>query len=329
MNSKEIVQRTIDYANPDRVARSFQESDFVNTGNQVETYATDWKKIGENKWERIDTWGNVWGRIDPTSKGEVKKGVLTDIDEIDSYGFPDFSDFNDYSPAQKTAEKNKDKWVIAGLPGFTFNISRKLFKLDKYLTFLLLHPEKIKKLHDKVDKTLEDMIRNYGRAGVDSIMFPEDWGTQTQTLISPDLWREEFYPRFKKLCKIASDCGLKVFMHSCGKITDIIPDLMKAGIDLLQFDQPTLHGINTLASFQREAKITFWCPVDIQKTLQTEDGKKIKNEARQLLDKLWQGRGGFVAGYYNDNQSIGLDPKWQEIACEEFIKYGKKEFYQE
>jgi hypothetical protein len=113
-------------------------------------------------------------------------------------------------------------------------------------------------------------------------------------------------------------------MHSCGAIGAIIPGLIEAGIDLLQFDQPTLHGIENLATYQdrKQKKITFWCPVDIQKTLQTRDEQTIRAEARALLDKLWHGRGGFVAGYYGDNASIGLDPVWQDYACDEFVQYG-------
>ncbi|MFW6007530.1 MAG: uroporphyrinogen decarboxylase family protein, partial [Halanaerobiales bacterium] len=228
---------------------------------------------------------------------------------------------------EKKRKEVPNKWLIGGVPGFTFNIARKLFKLENYLSYLLIKPDLIKKLHNKIDDMLEDMIINYARAGVDSIMFPEDWGTQTQTLISPDLWEKEFYPRFEKLCSVAHDNDIKVFMHSCGKMTAIIPGLIAAGIDLLQFDQPALHGIDTLASFQEKNNITFWCPVDIQKTLQTGDEEKIRNEAREMLNKLWQGRGGFVAGYYGDNESIGLDPKWQEIACEEFIEKGKRKNY--
>ena len=41
-----------------------------------------------------------------------------------------------------------------------------------------------------------------------------------------------------------------------------------------------------------------------------------------MLDRLWQGQGGFVAGYYSDNPSIGLDPEWQEIACNRFVAHG-------
>ncbi|MHC4507220.1 MAG: hypothetical protein ACYTFI_28435 [Planctomycetota bacterium] len=48
-----------------------------------------------------------------------------------------------------------------------------------------------------------------------------------------------------------------------------------------------------------------------------------------MLDRLWKGRGGFVAGYYGDNESIGLDPKWQDAACEEFAACGVSGRYAE
>jgi hypothetical protein len=116
-------------------------------------------------------------------------------------------------------------------------------------------------------------------------------------------------------------------MHSCGQIEPIVPGLIAAGIDLLQFDQPDLHDIDVLAGHQENAHITFWCPVDIQITLQTCDKVLIQEKAQEMLDKLWKGRGGFIAGYYGDNASIGLDPKWQNYACETFLKYGKRTLY--
>jgi len=326
MNSREIVLRTLEFNYPERVARSFGDSDFVWAGCTVKTYARGWEKVGDNRWEMIDEWGNLWARIDPTSKGEVVKGVLEDMEDISRYEFPDFSNPQDYDSVREAREKFPDKWLIGGMPGFAFNIARKMYRLENYLVKLLLEPELIHYLHDRIDLLLGDMIRNYAGAGADCVMIYEDWGTQNQTLISPKLWYQEFFPRFKKLCSIAHECGIKVFMHSCGAIQKIIPGLIEAGVDVLQFDQPALHGIDRLASYQETAKITFWCPVDIQKTLQTRDEEKIRAEAREMLDKLWRGRGGFIAGYYGDNASIGLDPKWQEIACDEFLKIGRKEY---
>ncbi len=328
MDSREIVQRTLDYEDPERVARSFGDSDLLSVSSSAKTHATEWVEVGQGDWERIDEWGNTWRRIDPTSKCEVFRGALDDLSGLSSYEFPDFSKSEDYDVVRKSREENPAIWLMGHMPGFAFNIARKMCRLEQYLINIMVDRVQIHELHDRIDSLLEDMIRNYAAAGVDSVMFPEDWGTQTQTLISPPLWREEFYPRFRKLCGIAHECGIKVFMHSCGKIEAIVPGLIDAGVDLLQFDQPDLHGIDTLAEYQLIKKVTFWCPVDIQFTLQTRNENTIKNKVQEMLDKLWKGRGGFVAGYYTDNPSIGLDPKWQDLACEAFLDSGIRTNYE-
>ncbi|NSW51395.1 MAG: hypothetical protein HPY85_02685 [Anaerolineae bacterium] len=320
--SLEIVAQTLNFQSPERVARSFGESDFVWASVNAVTFATDWSKDAAGNWVRLDEWGNRWRRIDETSKGEVVEGVLPSLDLIDQYQFPDFSRPEDYGDVREMRKRFPDHWLIGGLPGFTFNIARKLRRLDHYLLELAADPANIHRLNDRVDQVLYDMIQNYAAAGVDCVMFPEDWGTQLQTLISPRMWRREFLPRFEVLCGLAHQLNLKVFMHSCGQISAIVPDLVRAGIDVLQFDQPDLHGIDQLAAHQAEARITYWCPVDIQTTLQTRSEEVIRAKAREMLEKLWDGRGGFIAGYYTDNESIGLDPYWQQIACDEFIQYG-------
>ena len=322
MTSKEIVRRTIEYTEPERVARSFGNSDICVVGCLTKTHATEWQEVTNGHWKRIDEWGNTWERVDSTSKGEVTKGVLEDMSAMDSYEFPDYSRPEDYTCVSKIRAQVSDYWLLGAVPGFAFNIARKMRKLDQYLMDLVLEPERMHELHDRVDVMVEDMIRNYAASGVDGIMFCEDWGTQNQTLISPDMWQKEFFPRFRKLCGIAHDLGIKVFMHSCGQIEAIVPGLMEAGIDVLQFDQPDLHGIDILASHQKQGRITFWCPIDIQKTLQQRDENVIRSKAREMLDKLWHGQGGFIAGYYGDNKSIGLDPKWQAFACDEFTRAG-------
>jgi uroporphyrinogen decarboxylase len=328
VNAREIVLRTLEYTSPERVARSFPAdllggSDFCHVNSTTKTYATPWKYLGHGQWERFDEWGNTWGRIDANSKGEVKIGVLSDWEFLESYQFPDYTKSSDYDAVRKQRDAQPDKWLIGHLPGFTFNIARKMRKFEQYLMDLLLEPGQINLLHNRIDEIVEAMIINYAAAGVDSVMFPEDWGTQNNTLINPKLWTNMFYPRFQKLCSVAHTCGIKVFMHSCGQIEPIVPSLIKAGIDLLQFDQPDLHRIDVLAGHQENARISFWCPVDIQVTLQTCNKSIIQAKAREMLDKLWKGRGGFVAGYYSDNTSIGLDPKWQRYAIEAFVDYGK------
>jgi hypothetical protein len=327
MNSREIVTATLEYAHPERVAHSYPKSDFASCRYTSATHATAWSQLDQTRWERTDEWGNRWARVDQTSKGEVVKGVLDSIEDIAGYEFPDFSRADDYRTAADKRAQLPETYVLGSVPGLPFNIARKLFKLEEYLCCLLTDREAIGGLHDRIENLVADMIVNYAAAGVDGIMFCEDWGTQDRTLVSPALWREEFFPRFRRLCGLAHENGIRVLMHSCGAIGAIVPGLIEAGIDCLQFDQPALHGIDDLAEHQGRGRITFWCPVDIQKTLQTRDESTIRAEARKMLDTLWRGRGGFIAGYYNDNASIGLEPRWQQIACEEFTARGRADNY--
>jgi hypothetical protein len=323
MNSQEIVRRTLEFENPERVARSFVPSDIAWGWIDMPTPGGSWRRVSEREWRRTDEWGNEWGRVDDTSKGEIVRGALEDLDQVESFALPDFDNPDYYATARQIFAALPDYWRVGSLHGFAFSVARKLRRLEQYLVDLLRERDKIKILHDRIDEQIRAQMRRFCEAGADSVMIAEDWGTQTQTLISPALWREEFKPRFKALCDYAHALDLKFFMHSCGKITAIIPDLIEAGVDLFQFDQPQVHGLDTLRELQALGKVTYWCPVDIQTTLQSRDESLIRAEALAMLEQLWRGRGGFVAGFYMDEASIGLEPRWQQAACDEFLRMGK------
>ena len=61
-------------------------------------------------------------------------------------------------------------------------------------------------------------------------------------------------------------------------------------MDVLQFDQPDLHTLDFLAQFA--GKVTYWCPIDIQTTLQTGDRGVIRAKARAA-----DGRSGHARAY--------------------------------
>jgi len=324
MNSREIVRRTLEYEGPERVAASFPEPywhDVQSCGYSLPGFERRWETVAAGRQEYVDEWGNTWARVDASSKGEVAKGVLEDWSQLETLELPDLANPANFEGVRATCgDPSNERFRIGGLAGFPFNIARKMRRLDNFLMDMLTEPERVDILLTRIEGLLADTIVQYADAGVDAVMFPEDWGTQQSLMIKPDLWRKVFKHRFEHLCSAAHERGVKVFMHSCGKITAIIPDLIDAGIDLLQFDQPQLHGIDRLAEFH--GQITFWCPIDIQKTLQTKDEALIRAEAREMIEKLGGPEGGFIAGYYGDNASIGLDLHWQDIACRAFMEYG-------
>ncbi len=63
-------------------------------------------------------------------------------------------------------------------------------------------------------------------------------------------------------------------------------------------------------------------PLEPEKTLPIKNADHIRADANAMLDKLWRGRGGFIAGWYSDTISIDIEPEWQQIASDEFAKQG-------
>ncbi|MBN1401438.1 MAG: hypothetical protein JXA74_11415 [Anaerolineae bacterium] len=331
MDSREIVLRTLEFRGPERVAASFPQpywNDFLHVNYDLPDFRRDWQDVGGGRQEYVDEWGNTWARVDKTSKGEVARGVIEDWRDLDRLTLPDLAAPGNYAEAKRIcAEPNETRFRVGGLPGFPFNIARKMRRLDQFLMDLLLERDRADVLLQRIEGLLADTIIRYAEVGVDGIMFPEDWGTQLALMINPNTWREVFKPGFVHLSSVAHSHGVKVLMHSCGKITAIIPDLIDAGVDLLQFDQPRLHGLDALARFH--GQITFWCPVDIQTTLQNHDETAIEQETRAMIEQLGGPDGGFVAGYYGDNASIGLDLHWQDVACRAFMRYGDFRYQKE
>jgi hypothetical protein len=325
MNSREIVNRTIEFARPERIAGSMPPpywNDLSHAGYRLEGFDARWQDVGGGRQEYVDEWGNTWARIDAYSKGEVASGAVRDLSQVHTIPLPDLANPANFCGVREVfGDPANTKFRIGGLPGFPFNVARKMRRLDRFLMDLLLEQDRIKVLLERIEDLLAEVIVQYAEAGADAVMFPEDWGTQKGLMINPKTWREVFKPGFEHLCRVAHENGIKVFMHSCGKTTVIIPDLIEAGIDVLQFDQPKLHGLDALAQFH--GQMTFWCPVDIQTTLQTEDAAQIETDARAMIEKLGGRDGGFIAGYYGGNEAIGLDPKWQDIACQAFTRYGE------
>jgi uroporphyrinogen decarboxylase len=324
MNSREIVQRTLSYSGPERLAASFPApywNDFLQTNYWLQGYDPQWRDVGPERQQYVDEWGNTWARLDRSSKGEVARGALVSWDQLDGLVLPDLANRDNFAGVVDACRQDAgQRYVIGHLPGFPFNLVRKLRRLDQFFMDILLEPERVRALLQRVQDLLAQTIVAYAESGVDAVMFPEDWGTQISLMIRPATWRDMFMPGFVELCQTAHTRDVRVFMHSCGKITDIIPDLIKAGIDVLQFDQPRLHGIDVLARFH--GQVTFWCPVDIQQTLQSGDPRAIEDEAREMIARLGGPEGGLIGGYYSDNASIGLDPSVQDIACRAFMRYG-------
>lgn len=329
MTSKEIVIRTITFSSPERLAFGFHNGRFtdITWGGASPTtmkrpprdLQAEFPAFAGELWE--DEWGNVWGRLEELTKGESLAGAIREWEDVDSYQWPDLDNPQRYLACAENWRQQPDKYHLGGIAGWGFNICRYLRKFETYLMDVAAEPEEVEKLLAKTTELICREIACMAEAGADGIMVGEDWGTQDRLLISPKSWRELFQPGITKCCEYAHSLGLQVWMHSCGYVIDIIPELIKSGVDVFQFDQPGLHGAERLGR-EFGGQVTFWCPVDIQTTMQSGDRTEIERVANLLVDELGKFNGGFIAGEYPSWEAINVPAESADWACNAFLARG-------
>jgi len=200
-----------------------------------------------------------------------------------------------------------------------------LRRMDNFLMDLVAEPEKVEALLDALMErhlaNLEQACRAVGDVA-DIIRFGDDLGTNGGPFMSPNTYRELFKPRHMMLCDyVHKHSKMKTFLHSCGSIRAVLPDLIEAGFDVINPVQTTCKGMEAeglKADFGKD--ICFWgggC--DTKFVLPKGSPQQVKEDVKRRLDIFLPG-GGFV---FNTVHNILPDVPPQNIvamfeAVEEF-----------
>ena len=321
MNPKEIILANINHQDPPRPGLTFDRGriDDTLTGWLV-PHGYEQKRWVEGRREYYDDeWDNLWVRmVDGSIKGEIYRPAVAEWSQLDSLQPPDYTHPDCASQMNALFAQPTEKFKLATIGGWIFDNARYLRKMEIYFADMASSPNELQRMHAIVAQVYEQKIHLAGKAGADGIFIGEDMGTQTGLLFSPRMFRSYFKAMYTRLFGIAHDYGMKVFMHSCGQNWAIVPDLLDAGVDVFQFDQPALYNMPRLAALFKERKAALWSPVDIQKILPTGDREQITRFTHQMID-LFQG--GLICKNYPDLHGIGVKEEWDDWAYEAICAY--------
>jgi uroporphyrinogen decarboxylase len=129
---------------------------------------------------------------------------------------------------------------------------------------------------------------------VDGMMFSDDWGGQQGVFIGPRRWRELLKPNVARLYARAKAKGKFVLTHCCGSITDILPDVIEIGLDVLESVQPEAQGMDPYELKDRfGGRLTFWGGIGSQSIVPHGTPAELRAEVRRLAAHMRRG-GGYV-----------------------------------
>ena len=134
--------------------------------------------------------------------------------------------------------KQHDLIAYANLNGFFSGIHYYLYPYDQLLMDLLLNPEFVQEMLDRLGDWNLRVAEHLLQCGVEVITFCDDLGSGQSLLMSPALYRRFFLPWHRRLAELCHRYGAIVHMHSHGNINAIVGDLYEAGIDMLNPNDP-------------------------------------------------------------------------------------------
>ena len=212
----------------------------------------------------------------------------TDLSEVEEYPWPDPAKF-DFSELIEKLKGCGEIYRMSGLWSPFFHIVGNMFGMENYFIKMYTDPEIVQAVTTRVvDFYLAGTRKLFEEAGdeIDGFFFGNDFGTQLDTLISPDSFETFVFPYFRKLTKLGHEFGKHVVLHSCGSIYKVIPRLLELGVDVLHPLQARAANMDADTLSQFKGKVTFLGGVDTQDLLMNGSPEDIKADVKRIMDTL-------------------------------------------
>lgn len=216
-----------------------------------------------------------------------------------------------YYTRQAEHLKAADKGVVMTMPGTAFGdialvpapwmkYPKGIRDIEEWYVSTAIRKEYV---HAVFDKQCEIGLKNLGTLMgllgdlVQAVFLTgTDFGTQRGLFISVKAYRELFKPYHKQINDfIHANSGWKTFIHSCGAISELVPDFIEAGFDILNPVQCSAEGMDAKTLKREFGKdITFWGgAANTQQTLQFGTADEVYRECRERIE-IFGENGGFV-----------------------------------
>ena len=221
-----------------------------------------------------------------------------------------------------------DRAIVMIFGGSVFEQGQRDFGHEDFYCNLIAEPELMHAYFQMVvEANLFNLKSVLDRAGdkVDVVHFFDDIGSQTSLQISPDMYRDMVKPYHREQFEFIHRHypNIKVLMHCCGAIFDLIPEFVEIGVDILNPVQISADGMEPERlkdSYGRQ--IVFWGGgADTQNFHRYETVADVRRHVDGLV-KVFARGGGYVFSQVHNFQA-GTDPEKILAVYETAQKYRK------
>jgi uroporphyrinogen decarboxylase len=246
----------------------------------------------------VDRWGVRWSAgtpagqaWEPEIQGYPLGAPLRDLDELDAYPFPDGRDPLLTDGLLDGVDRHGA--LVSGEIYFPlFDRAHFLVGIEAFFEAMIARPDTVRALLHRIADYHIGVVEQFVRLGVDIIRFAEDYGGQQSLLISPRMWRSFIKPEMARLFAVAKEADRVVWLHTCGHVMEIVPDLIEIGLDVLDPLQARANDQGQIKSLYGD-RLCIMGGIDTQDLLTRGTPEQVTAEVRDRIRLLGPG-GGYI-----------------------------------
>ncbi|MCL5071650.1 MAG: hypothetical protein M1308_12270 [Actinobacteria bacterium] len=209
----------------------------------------------------------------------------------------------------KNIYENTDYAIMLRFGGSLLEGGFSIRGMENFLCDLYMDENGVNRLLDKLmEEYLKniEMILELSKDYVNILMFGDDMGSENAPFLSPKMYRKYFKNRYRQMWElIHNKSKCKIFFHCCGSIFELIPDMIEAGLDILNPVQTSARDMEP-EKLKREfgKDIIFWggC-CDTREVLVKGSPEDIKEDVKRRI-KILGKNGGLI---FNQIHNIQAD----------------------
>jgi uroporphyrinogen decarboxylase len=239
---------------------------------------------------------------------------ITDPAVVDRHPWPDPRHY-DYASLRSRALKADPgrRYALCYGGGNPFEIYCWMTGLEESLCNLMVQPDVVQAAMEHITTFFEERLRRCLREIgdlVDLVFLADDLGSQTGLLISRETYRTQLQPFHRRLTACARELAPQAttMFHSDGAVFEIMPDLMDAGVQMLEAVQTDAAGMEPerLKAAYGE-RLSFHGALSVQHLLPRCDAATVTRECRRIVQVLGR-NGGYIAAPSHAIQ-VGTPPE--------------------
>jgi hypothetical protein len=249
---------------------------------------------------KTDCWGTVWDNVERGLSSHPVAFPLEDWDDLEAYVPPAPMEVEEFGPRdwaaversiRRARERGDIAWGGGLMHGFMYMRLFYLRRFENLMMDMATADPRLPRLIRRVEDFNAAVIGRTLELGAEFMRFGDDLGLQDKLPMGPALWRKWIGPSYNRLLAFCRERGVPVYLHTDGHVLEIIPDLIEAGVTVLN-PQIRANGLDGLETY---AKGKVCIDLDLDRQLfPFAEPDEIDEHVGTAFDRLATGRGGLM-----------------------------------